>query len=761
VIIPLHGLLEDKQQDEIFKPPPYGKRKVIIGTNIAESSITVNDISYIIDLGLEKLPYFDPKNNTDELQLRRASQASAAQRAGRAGRVAEGTCFRLYSRLTFNTAMPAFAPPEMLRCSLVNLVLKVKLIEPTTSAGETGSNSLLAECLQPPSLESVQQSLDQLTFLGATSRAGRVTTLGVVLSHLPQLDLRIARLLLIAHAFDCFEDGATIAAGLAAHQDVYVQPFVKPASGEDKAFAKLKTDWDFALEDVKHFAPKLGRALETGAQSAPVTVLQLYKDWVAARDEEGRDSAKELAQAEYASAKRLHQMDLMRQDLIRRLKKEGFGKQPTGAKLNASAMPFIPGGTMDIDADQEALEGGQSKEERAGGGHGVVIGGGDEANASVTNDLPSEEELLFKALITAAFSPNYAVGVAGSQRGIRVDGFDLARTVIYRLQRSEPPAGAPSSSSAPPSSAGPQSQAAEDFTVNMPALQSTMETCCYSDDPPRLVLRMVGRDHFLVVEFPSEHAAILGVRLVGLRRQLAVFGGARAPGGGLPLLTDPVYSRKLAFSRPAHKTEMDRESGESRGHMVAMHWQSCCAIMHTPAAATTRTQDEYGGAAANEEDMMKTRRYLVTTGFQRAGVSKNRLLAMHPTLLSGHPMVAELTMLLFAREASWLVSSTTSGNVLKTELVGAEVGSGDDSVTLTFTALLTEDDVRDLNEIRAVLSNCMGSNLGGATPTEAESTEGRQQTLRSRLLTCEYCVRPSICVLVGSWCMLCVRVRAC
>lgn len=61
----------------------YGKRKVIIGTNIAESSITVNDISYIIDLGLEKLPYFDPKNNTDELQLKRASQASAAQRAGR------------------------------------------------------------------------------------------------------------------------------------------------------------------------------------------------------------------------------------------------------------------------------------------------------------------------------------------------------------------------------------------------------------------------------------------------------------------------------------------------------------------------------------------------------------------------------------------------------------------------------------------------------------------------------------------------------
>ena len=734
LIIPLHSLLEDKQQDEIFRGPSHGKRKVIIGTNIAESSITVNDISYIIDLGLEKLPYFDPKNNTDELQLRRASQASAAQRAGRAGRVAEGTCFRLYSRLTFNTAMPAFAPPEMVRCSLVNLVLKVKLIEPSTAGSDkAGACPLLAECLQPPSLESVQQSLNQLTFLGATSREGRVTTLGVILSHLPQLDLRIARLLLIAHAFDCFEDGATIAAGLAAHQDVYVQPFAKPASGEDKAFAKLRTDWEFAQQDVKHFAPKLGRALETGVQSAPITVLRLYNDWVATRDAEGRDSAKEFAQAECASAKRLHQMDLTRQDLIRRLKQEGF-RNHTSKSLNASAASFVPGASG-MDADVADRDG---NEERVGGGHGVAIGGttgeGQRSSTSNAGNVPDEEELLYKALLVAAFCPNYAVGNVGPQQRIRVDGFDLSRTVVYKLLRSEPPASGASSSGP----TEPHGQAPEDFTVNMPALQSAMETCCYSNDPPRLVLRTVGQEHFLVVEFPSEHAAILGVRLVGLRRQLAVFGGSRAPGSGVPLLTDPVYSRKLSFSRPAHKTDMDHASGEARGHLVEMHWQSCCAVLHIPANIATWIGKEDGrgaGYSTSEVGMMESRRYLVTAGFQRAGVSKNRLLAMQPTLLSAYPMVAELTLLLFAREASWLVATATSGNVFKTELAGAEVGSGDDSITLIFTAVLTEEDIQSINHIRSTLSNRMGTNLGGG-PTVATG-EGGSQTLRSQLSTCE------------------------
>jgi hypothetical protein len=140
--------------------------------------------------------------------------------------------------------------------------------------------------------------------------------------------------------------------------------------------------------------------------------------------------------------------------------------------------------------------------------------------------------------------------------------------------------------------------------------------------------------------------------------------------------------------------------------------------------------------------MMESRRYLVTAGFQRAGVSKNRLLAMQPTLLSAYPMVAELTLLLFAREASWLVATATSGNVFKTELAGAEVGSGDDSITLIFTAVLTEEDIQSINHIRSTLSNRMGTNLGGG-PTVATG-EGGSQTLRSQLSTCESALAPAL-----------------
>lgn len=116
---------------------------MILATNIAESSITVPDVSLVIDLGLEKLPYYDAKTNTDSLLLRRCARASAMQRAGRAGRVAPGVCLRLYPErfMQDEALMAAFTPAEMERTSLLNLILKVRdetlseaqLLSPLTS----------------------------------------------------------------------------------------------------------------------------------------------------------------------------------------------------------------------------------------------------------------------------------------------------------------------------------------------------------------------------------------------------------------------------------------------------------------------------------------------------------------------------------------------------------------------------------------------------------------------------------------------------
>ena len=188
----------------MFEPAAPGVRKVIVATNIAESSVTINDISYVIDFGLEKvqqvltnarqkwsagstvkaaatlmcpmflagvlvlvpvlvlmlrlplrqLPFFDARNNTEALLLKRCSQASAKQRAGRAGRVMPGVCFRLYSKVAHDKAMPRFAPPEMLRTSLLTLVLKVKIMD--KGDGDRNVGSLLLECIQPPPIDSVR-----------------------------------------------------------------------------------------------------------------------------------------------------------------------------------------------------------------------------------------------------------------------------------------------------------------------------------------------------------------------------------------------------------------------------------------------------------------------------------------------------------------------------------------------------------------------------------------------------------------------------
>ena len=112
-IVPLHGLLDDDTQRDAFAPAPPGVRKVVISTNIAESSVTVPDVRFVIDFGFEKLPWFSPTTNTQALLLKLCSRASAAQRAGRAGRVAPGVAFRLYTQSLFTDHMPPYVPPEM------------------------------------------------------------------------------------------------------------------------------------------------------------------------------------------------------------------------------------------------------------------------------------------------------------------------------------------------------------------------------------------------------------------------------------------------------------------------------------------------------------------------------------------------------------------------------------------------------------------------------------------------------------------------
>lgn len=122
----LHGQVSLASQRQAFKLPRNGQRKIVLATNIAETSITVPDVVYVIDTGREKLETYDAVNNLRELKPRWVSKASANQRKGRAGRLQEGVCFRLYPQVIFDDHMTSFTDPEITRTPLSNLCLTIK-----------------------------------------------------------------------------------------------------------------------------------------------------------------------------------------------------------------------------------------------------------------------------------------------------------------------------------------------------------------------------------------------------------------------------------------------------------------------------------------------------------------------------------------------------------------------------------------------------------------------------------------------------------
>ncbi|KAF7232253.1 hypothetical protein EG68_11354, partial [Paragonimus skrjabini miyazakii] len=126
-IYPLHSQLAVSKQRGLFDPPPPGQRKVIVATNIAETSITIEDVVYVIDCGRIKVTNYDASSNTNSLAPMLVSRANAAQRRGRAGRVRLGFCYHLFSKFVYDNVMPEFLLPEMLRMRLEDVILRIKV----------------------------------------------------------------------------------------------------------------------------------------------------------------------------------------------------------------------------------------------------------------------------------------------------------------------------------------------------------------------------------------------------------------------------------------------------------------------------------------------------------------------------------------------------------------------------------------------------------------------------------------------------------
>lgn len=183
-IVPLYGMLDARTQDAAIKPPPFGRRKVVLATAIAETSITIDGVRVVIDSGLSRLPRYEPASGLTRLETVRVSRASADQRAGRAGRTEPGVAIRLW-RAEQTAALPAFAPPEILEADLSGLMLDCAAFGVADPASLT--------FLDPPPGPALTEARVLLTELDAIDADGRLTPAGAAMRKLA-LPVRLAHM---------------------------------------------------------------------------------------------------------------------------------------------------------------------------------------------------------------------------------------------------------------------------------------------------------------------------------------------------------------------------------------------------------------------------------------------------------------------------------------------------------------------------------------------------------------------------------------
>ncbi|KAL1840209.1 hypothetical protein VTJ49DRAFT_692 [Mycothermus thermophilus] len=220
-VLPLHASLETREQRRVFAPPPPGKRKVVVATNVAETSITIDDIVAVLDSGRVKETSYDPVSNMRKLEETWASRAACKQRRGRAGRVQAGKCYKLYTR-NLEAQMAERPDPEIRRVPLEQLCLAVRAM------GIRDVQRFLSRAPTPPEATAVEGAMSMLRRMGALD-GDELTALGQQLAMIPA-DLRCGKLMVYGAIFGCLDSCVTIAAILSTRS-----PFLSPPDRRDEA----------------------------------------------------------------------------------------------------------------------------------------------------------------------------------------------------------------------------------------------------------------------------------------------------------------------------------------------------------------------------------------------------------------------------------------------------------------------------------------------------------------------------------------------
>eukprot|EP00873_Tetraselmis_striata_P011748 jgi/Tetstr1/432012/TSEL_021488.t1 len=215
IIAPIYANLPSDLQAKIFETTPPGARKIVIATNIAETSLTIDGIRYVIDPGFCKQKSYNPRTGMESLVVTPVSKASAMQRTGRAGRTSPGKCFRLYTAWSFQHELDDNTIPEIQRTNLGNVVLMLKSL---------GINDLMNfDFMDPPPAETLLRALEQLYALGALNDLGELTKLGRRMAEFP-LDPTLSKTLLASDKLKCSEEVATICAMVSIGSACFYRP---------------------------------------------------------------------------------------------------------------------------------------------------------------------------------------------------------------------------------------------------------------------------------------------------------------------------------------------------------------------------------------------------------------------------------------------------------------------------------------------------------------------------------------------------------
>ncbi|CAN1259798.1 Pre-mRNA-splicing factor ATP-dependent RNA helicase DEAH1 [Linum perenne] len=224
IICPVYANLPTELQGRIFDPTPEGARKVVLATNIAETSLTIDGIKYVIDPGFCKMKSYNPRTGMESLLVAPISRASAEQRAGRSGRTGPGMCYRLFTDYNYKHDMEGNTVPEIQRTNLAGVVLSLKSL---------GINDLVSfDFMDPPPAESLMKALEQLFALNALNKHGELTKIGRRMAEFP-LDPMLSKSIVASEKYKCSDEMVSIAAMLSVGNSIFYRPKDKKVHAEN------------------------------------------------------------------------------------------------------------------------------------------------------------------------------------------------------------------------------------------------------------------------------------------------------------------------------------------------------------------------------------------------------------------------------------------------------------------------------------------------------------------------------------------------